>query len=73
MYVHQGVMLSGKPREIISYDTVVYPFDMYVWVFTFSMIIAQFGLLIIMQNLWSNLSGKANPWDYIFQGFIMPE
>ena len=61
-------MFSQKPREIMSFDTITYPFDNYVWASTLSMIIAQFILLLIIQNVWSIASGKPNPQDYIFQG-----
>ena len=71
MYEHPYPMFSQKPREIVSYDTIIYPFDNYVWAFTLCMIAAQFTLLIIIQNAWSIASGKPNPQDYIFQGSYM--
>ena len=69
MYDHPYFMVSSRPEQIACYDTIVYPFDFYVWVFTFGIIIAQFILLLIAQNLWSFATGKPNPRDYIFQGF----
>ena len=69
MYEHRYVLASGQPRVIVSYSTILDPFDIYVWGFTASMIIAEFVLLLVMQNLWSVVSEKLNPRDYIYQGF----
>ena len=68
MYDYPYSMFSQKPREIVSYDTLIYPFDNYVWAFTLCMITSQFILLVSIQNMWSIASGKPNPRDYIFQG-----
>ena len=68
MYEQPYVLVTAKPREISSYNTISYPFDIYTWVFTYSLIITQFVLLLVMQNLWSNALGKNNPQDYIYQG-----
>ena len=70
MYEKPMSMFSLKPREIVSYDAIIYPFDKYVWAFTLCMIISQFILLVVIQNAWSIASRKPNPHDYIFQGFI---
>ena len=70
MYEHAFFMVSSMPKQIASYDTIIYPFDFYVWGFTFSTIIAQFVLLLVTQNLWSHATGNLNPHDYIFQGFL---
>ena len=69
MYEHQFIITSGQPREIVSYNSILDPFDAYVWGFSVSIIIAEFILLIVMQNLWSIVSAKPNPHDYIYQGF----
>ena len=68
MYESPFFMFSRKAREIVSYDTIIYPFDNYVWACTWCMIISQFILLLFIQNMWSIASGKPNPQDYIFQG-----
>ena len=61
-------MISGKPRLIVSYDTIIHPFDLHTWLFTSIFIIMEVSLLLIMQVLWSHASGKPLPSDYIFQG-----
>ena len=71
MYEERWDIIFPRPREIISYDTIIYPLDFWVWVSIFSIIIAEFILLIIMQNLWAIASGKPKPQDYIFEGLIL--
>ena len=69
MYEQRYIFASGQPRVIVSYSTILDPFDVYVWGFTVSMIIAEFILLLVMQNLWSILQANPNPRDYIYEGF----
>ena len=70
MYEHAFFLVSRKPQQIASFDTIVHAFDLYVWGSTFSIIIAQFILLLVTQNLWSYATGNPNPSDYIFEGFF---
>ena len=72
MYMYEYIMLSKRPDQIASYDTIVYPFDAYIWIFITISMIAQFLALFIMQNVWSISSGASNPKDYIFQGSNQP-
>ena len=69
MYMHQNLLASQKPNEIASYDTIVIPFEKNMWFATFGCIIAQFLLLVVMQLLWSHVSGTSNPEDFMFEGF----
>ena len=59
---------TQKPNEIASFDSIVIPFDKYVWLFTFVCICAQFLLLVIMQNVYSHVTGIKNPNDYVYEG-----
>ena len=68
MYMQQNLLASQKPKKITSYDTIIIPFGKNMWFATFCCIIAQFLLLVVMQNLWSYLSGTGNPEDFIFEG-----
>ena len=70
MYVYEFRFFSKRPKEITKYDTIVIPFDKYVWCFTFGCIITQFLRLVAMQNLWSYVTGTCNPPDFIFEGRI---
>ena len=71
MYAQENLLASQRPKEIASYDTIVLPFDKYIWFITFSCIFGQFLLLVAMQNLWSYVTGASNPDDYIFEGYFL--
>ena len=64
------ILVSRKPKEIATYDTIVIPFDKYVWSFTLGCIITQFLLLVMMQNLWSFVTGTNKPHDFVFEGLV---
>ena len=68
MYTHEWVMLSRKPALMVSYYTIVRPFDAHVWMFTLCSMVAEFVILIASQNAWSRATGKDNPRDYVFEG-----
>ena len=70
MYDNQFIFNTAKPQEIFSYGTITYPFDIYTWGLTCGLIIGEFMLLLVMQNLWSRVTGKSNPQDYIFEGLL---
>ena len=70
MNMFEYVMGSKKPEEIASYDTIIIPFDKYVWSFIFGCMCAQFLLLVIMQHLYSNVTGTSNPTDFIYEGLL---
>ena len=69
MYMHQNLLASQRPKEIASYDTIVIPFENNMWFATFGCILAQFLLLVVMQILWSHVTGTSKPEDFIFEGF----
>ena len=68
MYMHEFLMMSKKPHEIASFDTIFYPFDSFIWVFTLGCMLAEFVVLLLMQNSWHKASGRQNHDDYVFEG-----
>ena len=68
MYMYEFFMQSKKPGQIAAYDTLYYPFDDGTWIFTIISLVAMFSALLVMQNIWSMLTGNKNPKDYIFEG-----
>ena len=68
MYMYKYVMASKKPDEIDSYDTIVYPFDPYCWLFTICTILAEFLLLVFAQNLWCSMNDKNYQDNHIYEG-----
>lgn len=61
---------SQKPKEIVSYLTIITPFDKYVWLFMMGCICAQFLLLVQMQHLYSYMTGTKVPKDFIYEGIL---
>ena len=68
MHMYEYIMKSKKPNEIATYDTIVYPYDSYIWIFIIVTMLAQFLALHILQRTWSFLSRQPNPTHYIFEG-----
>ena len=68
MYYYEFNIESKRPDPIVSYDTLLYPFDNYIWAFTFAGTVATFIVLIMFQLAWSMASGETNPRGWLFQG-----
>ena len=68
MYQDSVILMSALPEPIVTYDSIVYPFDHQVWGFTFACIISQFLLLQVMQYVYCKVSGTPNHIEYIYGG-----
>ena len=68
MYIHELVMQSKKPHEIATFDTIIYPFDTFIWIFSLSSMATVFVMLLVMQRSWYKASGQPNRDDYVFEG-----
>ena len=68
MYMYEYIFKSKKPDQIATYDTIVYPFDVYTWTFITISMMVQFLVLFVTQNTWSFSSRDTKPRDYIFEG-----
>ena len=68
MYEQRILLMTKKPDEIAAFDTIVYPFDFYIWGFTFSCILVKFILLLVIQNVWHKVTETSNPIDYVYEG-----
>ena len=68
MYMHGYIMAGKRPGAIASYDTLIYPFDSYCWLFTICSVLVIFLTLIFSQLLWSFEHFKSNPGVYINEG-----
>ena len=71
MYDLPSILASARPKPIVTYDSIVYPFDLHVWGFTFACIMAQFLLLQVMQYVWCKVSGTPNNINFIYEGDFM--
>ena len=69
MNMYEYLMVTKKPQEIVSYDTIIYPLDTNVWLLIICSSLAEFTILYLLQNLWSYTSNRPSPHDYIFEGY----
>ena len=70
MYVCTFLVQSQKPTAIISYDTLSYPFDKYLWYMTILFSTSVFILLIFIQKCWIHATMKKSHNEWIFEGII---
>ena len=68
MYMHGYIMAGKRPDEIASYDTLIYPFDSYYWLFTICSVLVVFLTLLFAKLLWSLEHFKTNQNVYIYEG-----
>ena len=68
MYQDSVILMSAQPIPIVTYDSIVYPFDLPVWGFTFACIFAQLIMLQAMQYLYCKASGTPNNREYLYGG-----
>ena len=68
MYMHEFVMQSKKPYEIASFDTIIYPFDSFIWVFSLSSMLAVLFMLLLIQKSWLEVSGLQYNVNHIYEG-----
>ena len=68
MFVYELSMTSQRPGEVASYDTLIYPFDSYIWKFITLATLVTFSYLLATQKLWNNIHGGTLTPDIIFRG-----
>ena len=68
MYVYEFPFTSKMPKPIVTYDTLTYPFDYYIWGFSIAFTIAMFVILATFQKIWAYASQEQNPDGWLFQG-----
>ena len=68
MYTYDFLIQSERQAEMTSFDALVYPCDKYVWYATFSMALAMFFALVVIQKTWLHATGEKQPNGWIFQG-----
>ena len=57
MYMYEYIMVSKRPRPIASYDSIIYPFDAYIWIFISISMMVQFLTLFTIHKVWTFASG----------------
>ena len=59
---------SKKQEEIVSFDMLSFPFDIYTWWFTIASTISMLLTFATIQVLWCYFSGDEIRTGWIFQG-----
>ena len=68
MHTYKWVLQSRRPKPVASHGPYVTTYDNYTWGFNILSLVVKFFLLLLVQNMWSKVSGGANPQDYIYEG-----
>ena len=68
MYMYEFLISSKRPEPIVTYDTLIYPFDNYTWSFILAFTPATFVILAMFQVVWKYASGEPNPSEWLYQG-----
>ena len=71
MFVYINGVQSKKAEQINTLDTLIYPFDQYIWYFTASFSMAVFIALIFIQKCHINAMGHIPQDGWIFQGDVV--
>jgi hypothetical protein len=57
MFVYEFVIETQMPQEVSSYDTLIIPFDNYIWSFVISLTLVEVIFLMVLEFLWQNTTG----------------
>ena len=71
MFVLTFPIGSQLPYKINSYDTLMNPFDVYIWIFTIAASICVFLTLVLIQGLWTRTSEDPLPHGWLFQDVVL--
>ena len=66
--MYEFAYTSRRPNPIVTYDTLTYSFDYYIWGFSVAFTFAAFVILATFQKTWSYVSGEKGPDGWLFQG-----
>jgi hypothetical protein len=70
MFLYEYVVATAKAKEIASYDTLLYPFDIYIWSFIVTMTILEIAILLAIEHFWKATTGINSSRSFIFEGTL---
>ena len=62
------IISQRKPGEIASFETLINPFDKYVWAFTLASTISVMAALTIMKRCWNLKQGRPSYENNYYKG-----
>jgi hypothetical protein len=70
MFVYEFLIQSAMPKEVETYDTLIYPFDNYIWTFLICLTVLEIIILMIMELMWYDATGFHSTKHYVYEGNV---
>jgi hypothetical protein len=70
MFLYEFVVGTAKAKEIASYDTLFYPFDIYIWSFIITLTLLEMAILLTMDYFWKSTTGIHSSRSFTFEGTL---
>ena len=71
MFLNEYVFATARAKEIVSYKTLIHPFDEYVWCFTMASAFLIFATICILTKLENFITLTQTPKYNTFEGYII--
>ena len=68
MTYQELIISQRKPKDIVSFTTLIYPLDNYVWAFTFLSAVVMFIALILVKKVGNHIKVRAIPSGDNYRG-----
>ena len=68
MFLNEYVFATAKAKEIVSYKTLIHPFDKYVWIFTMASGFLILATILTLTKLENFITPTQKPMNNIFEG-----
>ena len=52
MFSYEFLIMTGKPIQTPAYETLIHPFDRYIWIFIFAFILFVSCALTAIEKVW---------------------
>jgi hypothetical protein len=71
MFAYEFLVSTPKEGEMASFDTLLYPFDIYIWSFIMTLILLQISLMLMVEHLWLKTTNVHSSQIYIFESMFL--
>ena len=69
MFLNEYVFATARAKEIVSYKTLIHPFDEYVWYFTMASAFLILATICILTKLENFITQTQTPKNNTFEGY----
>jgi hypothetical protein len=70
MFVYEFIIQSAMPKEVATYDTLIFPFDNYIWSFVICLTVLEIIILMLMELMWYDATGFHSTKSYVYEGKV---